>query len=124
MLRVLAAFAAFQTVAILAVGIFVVHGSTRDGCAQASAAASAAWTAVALADSGDRRLRVVAAADTALAHAAGEPEIGAARASRLPWAGDEAAMVAALRSLESEGAAAQRIELARRASAKAAAVCR
>jgi hypothetical protein len=112
---------AFNVVATLGVGIFVVHGSVRDGCAQANAAAAQAWLAVALADSGERRLAVVAAADTALAHAAGEAHIAHARAIRLPWGGDEAALVAATRELA--GDAPARTELALQASRKALAVC-
>jgi hypothetical protein len=114
MSRVTTVLVAFNVFVTLAVLIFVVHGSARSGCAEASSAAALAWQAVALVPTD------AVAAELAAATAVGEVAGAGQLADAELWNPDAAVRVPARNQLRGQAGV---IELARAATRRARAVC-
>jgi hypothetical protein len=112
MLRIAVILAALNCVLVIGVGVFVVHGSARDGCAQANTSAALAWMAAQSADP--------AAGEIAAAHAADETVHAQELASAGLWIDDASQRVERRKLLR--GVDGVR-ELAVRATALAVRVC-
>ena len=115
MLRIVLALAIANTLALAVIGIFVVHGAVRSGCAEARSQASLGWLAVALARTDP------ASAGAAAALAAGDY----IRATELSdpdlWSTDDATRVAALGRMRADVAGIR--DLAQQATHRAIAIC-
>jgi hypothetical protein len=114
MQRLAVVLAAINLVLVVVVGFFVIHGSARGGCAEASQAAALAWQAVALAPADE------AAAEIAVSHAAGEVAQAEALATGDLWAAEPIRRVEQRKLLRGKDGM---LALATAASVRAAKVC-